>query len=490
MTSAFVLPDLSPGAQAFVRISYGVLLFATLVWALPQARRFFVSERWGGYAESAPAGDLLHRPSVYPVVVAVWMMCALLIASGRATVGAALLNAVLCRHYFIGMRWKGLLRGMGAPGFMSYWLGVAVLLLEATTRFAPPARPAALFALQVDLALIILSAGLYKVTAGFASNDGMELGLANPAWGYWWRWYKELRPSHWLFWTLNQLGWSTEVGAAILCLIPATRTLGGLLLIATFLFIATQIRLGFLCEMVMVCGVLYFAPGTTPDRVVTSIASVGGAAAGARALGWLSAPLTTALWLYVALLPLVHAGLYFNFYSRHRLPAPLQWLLERYTNVFGIIIWRVFTADLVNFVIRIHRQDRVTRSRTLLSHYGVTNGHRFGHVAESITICCVFTTLKYYATNTALFEQRLARYARTLPCDENHVLVFEYVNLAKTPHRFDFVPVAEFTVDPVARSVQRTALRPEFSVHAAHAHSPLHEGVTPGTYVPRGLPTR
>ena len=274
-----MLPELSAQAQAFVRIAYGVLLLATLLWALPHGRRFFVSERWGGYAESARGRDLLHNPVAYPLLMTTWMLCAILLIIDRATLPAALTNAVLCRHYFIRMRWKGVLRGMGAPGFMSYWLGVAVLLLEGTSRLAPSVRPVALLALQVDLALIFLSAGLYKVSAGFARNDGMELGLANPAWGYWWRRYKELPPSHALFRVLNQLAWSTEIAAAILLLIPWTRTLGGLLLIATFFFIATQIRLAFLCEMVMASAVLSFAPGSAPDRFVSSIIAVIGGAA-------------------------------------------------------------------------------------------------------------------------------------------------------------------------------------------------------------------
>jgi hypothetical protein len=180
----------------------------------------------------------------------------------------------------------------------------------------------------------------------------------------------------------------------------------------------------------------------------------------------------------------VHAGLYYNFYARRPLPGGLQRPLEWYTNLFGIIIWRVFTADLLNFLIRIHRQDRVTGDRVLLSRYGLSGGLRFSHVAESITVTCVFTTLKYYASNAALFEQRLLRYARTLPCDRDHLLVFEYVSLVKAPSRFEFVPAAEYAVDLRDNSVRRTVLRPELSVHAAHARSPLHEGAAPGSYLP------
>ena len=492
MLSAFFAPGpwwppaLSLPAQGFIRLAYGVLLLATLLWALPHGRRFFLSERWGGYAESAAWRDRLHSPAAYPFVMGTWLVCALLLVLDRAVLWAALVNVVLCRHYFIRLRWKGALRGMGAPGFMTYWLGAAVLLLEAATRLMPSARPIALAALQIDLAVIMLSAGTYKVTAGFTQNEGMELGLANPAWGYWWRRYAALPPSHWLLWTLNQLAWSTEVTAAILMLLPPTRTLGGLLLIASFFFIATQIRLALLCEMVMTCGVLYFAPGTAPDRLVGAIAARAGTVhpLGASAFPALEQPVAIVLWAYLLLLPLAHAGLFYNLYARRSLPGGWQRVLERYTNVFGMIVWRVFSADLVNFFIRIYRQDRETGKRVLISRYGLGGGLRFSHVAESITVTCVFTTLKYYATNAALFEQRLRRYVRTLPAAATDVVVLEYVSLLKIPTSFQAVPVAEYVVDPISGTISCSVLRPDVSVHAAHVGSPLREGTKPGSYVP------
>jgi hypothetical protein len=105
-------------------------------------------------------------------------------------------------------------------------------------------------------------------------------------------------------------------------------------------------------------------------------------------------------------------------------------------------------------------------------------------VAESITVTSVFTTLKYYATNATLFEQRLLRYARTLECGADSVLVFEYVAVVKTPSRFEHVTVAEYTVDLQAATVQAVIMRPDLSVHAPHAGSRLHEGARPGSYVP------
>jgi hypothetical protein len=318
----------------------------------------------------------------------------------------------------------------------------------------------------------------------------MEFGLANPEWGYWWRWYCRMAPGHWVFRTLNHLAWSTEIVAALLMLIPPTRELGAALIIASFLFIATQIRLGFLCEMVMLAGVLYFPPGSLGDRLVGQLVpdlgpvSPSGAVVALTTSPMVDAALTVGLLGYLALLPLAHAGLFYNFCARRRLPGWWQRALDAYTNFFGIIIWRVFSVDVVNFFVLIHHQPRTGGDRTIVSRYGWGGGLRYAHVCESIAVTSVFTTLKYYPSNGALFRERLLRYARTVPCPAGSVLVFEYVSLAKAARAFEHVPVAEFVVDVVAGTVTERVLNVSVSVRAAHAVSPVHEGLRPGTYAP------
>jgi hypothetical protein len=378
---------------------------------------------------------------------------------------------------------------MGAPGFMTYWLGAALFLL-ALTRGGPPSLHAlALLVLQVDFAFIMLSAGLYKVLAGYLRNHGMEFGLANPEWGYWWRWYSRLAPGHWVFRTLNHLAWSTEIVAALLMLIPPTRSLGAALIIASFLFIATQIRLGFLCEMVMVAGVLYFRPGSVGDGLIGLLVPGSGPSPSDGLASLTTSPLvemalTVGLLGYLALLPLAHAGLFYNFCARKRLPGWGQRALDAYTNFFGLIIWRVFSVDVVNFLVLVHHQPRAGGARTIISRYGWGGGLRYAHVCESIAVTSVFTTLKYYPSNAALFRERLLRYARTVPCPSGSVLVFEYVSIGKTARAFEHVPVAEFVVDVTAGTVVERVLNAAVSVRAPHAVSPVHEGLRPGTYAP------
>lgn len=143
--------------------------------------------------------------------------------------------------------------------------------------------------------------------------------------------------------------------------------------------------------------------------------------------------------------------------------------------------------DLLNFFIRIYRcRPGQKESRELIPSYEWGGNVRFLQVAESITLACIFTTLKYYPSNSEIFNERLLRYARTFQCKEGEQLIFEYISIKKEADHFVFVPVAEYWVDPHALTVVERVLDPSISVRSPHAVSPVHEGARPGTYAPIG----
>jgi hypothetical protein len=482
---------LNTSTQVFIRVAYGVLMLGTLLWALPHWRRFFVSERWGGYAESSREIDFIQNPIVTTLIAVVWLSCVTLITLGYWTVFAALANLILCYYFFVRMRWKGILRGMGAPGFMAYWLAAVVFLLEYTMHYAPSLRSLVLLVAQIDFAFIMLSSGIYKLTAGYARNHGMEGGMVNPQWGYWWWLYQKLPPRHPVFHFLNHMAWSLEVLAGVLMFLPPTRFIGALLMLGSFVFIATQIRLALLCEMVIVCCVLFFHPGSYGDQLITLLvpASLASTAPAVPMAAALNALLAILLWAYLILLPLAHAGLFYNFYRRKSLTNFIQRALEGYTNFFGIIIWRVFSADHTNFFVRIYQRPRVASDndspRLFVSRIGLRHGSlRYNHVAESIVVTTLFTTLKYYPSNNDLFRDRLLRYARTIERAPESVLDFDYVSIRKGNDKFEFVTVATYTVDVEAETITERVFDRNFSVRAALSGSPVHEGMRPGSYVP------
>jgi hypothetical protein len=375
---------------------------------------------------------------------------------------------------------------MGAPGYITYWLGLAVFLLEYSLHFAPELKGLVVLTLQVDFALIMLSAGLYKMLAGYANNHGMELGMANPQWGYWAGFYAKMPPTHALFKTLDHLAWSTEVVAAVLMLIPQTRFWGGLLIFLSFIFIATQIRLGLLCEMVMACCLIFCQPGSPGDQLLTTLlpAQIASPVASSH-FPIVNFALGAALVLYLFLTPLAHAGLFYNLFAHRRIPGVLQNFLEAYTNCFGIIVWRVFSADLTNFFVRVfERPATSTESRTMISRYGWKGSSLFNYVCEAITLTSLFTTRKYHPSNPNLFQQRLLRYARALRRPPGSLIEFEYVGVRKATKSFEYVPAVLYTVDPVSGEVREENLDESICVSAPHEFSPIVEGTRPGSYVP------
>ncbi len=187
---------------------------------------------------------------------------------------------------------------------------------------------------------------------------------------------------------------------------------------------------------------------------------------------------------YLILLPIAHGCLFWNFYGKKALPGRLQTALEWYTNLFGIIIWRVFSADHTDFFVRIWSRS-AQGQRSLLSDYWRI-GSRFNHVGESITVTSVFTSLKYYPSNNGIFQERLLRYARTLPCPAGATLVFEYVSIRKKDNRFEYVPVSEFLVDVATGQVVERPVGDPLCVRSASPVSPIHEASRPGSYVKAG----
>lgn len=484
-SAPWTAPSIAPAVADALRIGCGVLMLATLIRLVPDARRYFLSERWGGYGERGWRVDPVQNPVVMPAVLIVWMGACIALTIGAVPTIAAAINLGCCYYFFIAMRWRGVLRGLGAPGFIATWLAAAVFLIELTRRHIPELQGLAIFTLQIDFALIMLAAGIYKLLAGYRHGDGMELGMVNPQWGYWGPQWARLPPAHPLFRFFNEMAWGTEVVAGVLMLLPQTRFLGASMILLSFIFIATQIRLGFLCEMVIVCCLVFFHPGSIGDAIVASLLPQAVAPAVAPWNPWAGRLLATLLWAYVVLLPFARIGQSYNLFGKKALPGALQGLLDFYTNVFGLILWRVFSADHTNFLIRIYELDPQGR-RSLLSDWEQHRRFfaRFNQVGEAIVVTTLFTALKYYPSNNALFVDRLLRYSRTLPRRERSRLVFEHVTVAKMADRFELRPAAEFTVDVVANAVNEVTIDPSRSVRAAVAGSPLHEGAKPGSYVP------
>jgi len=464
----------------------GLLFFLDLLAYLPYASVCLGAGYWG-------AG---HRRAVR-FVVPIWAAASLGLVLGIYPLIAAILLWLLFRHYYIAHRWKNPFRGGGAPGFMSHWVAMYLVFFELARALDGSGELASSvrWMSNVDFGTILLCSGTYKALSGYLHGEGMEYGLANPFWGYWFRWFRQRRPSHLAFriqdiWApIAQIATGTclLLGASATFL-PQLRPVGAVLCILSFAYLVPAVRLGRLAVLMMVPP-LWFLPelgAALPEPLARSLPGI---AAPDAVLSALSA----ATIAYVVVLPLVKAMQYLNLFAKIELPRPLQPALTWFANRVPIIMWRVFTPDVTNFFVRIYRIDRDTGERTPLVHEDTTYAYRdlrhwrrsmrFLHVTESIALTTVFTLLKYFRSQRELFEARLRAYAATLG-EDGALLELEYVAILKGERCFDYLPVTRFTLDLATGAIAESRLVPDFPYDAPAKYSHIKETAGFGTYAP------
>ena len=393
----------------------------------------------------------------------------------------------IARHYFIDSRWSSVRRGGGAPGFMSHWTLFYAMLLQFASFLDGAGRLHAqvLRVMRVDFAVIMICAGLYKVLVGYLRGEGMEYGRANPLWGYHWRHYSRSDPARLHVRVLNLLGSTVEMGAGILMLMGAPWSwFGALSITLGFVYVAAFIRLGRLAFLMMLLPCIY-APAFEQPLAVPFHLQLPDPLIG----------LFSALCLaFIALLPLIKVTQYTNLFLQRQLPQPWQGWCTTFANHYPIIIWRVFTADVTNFFVRIYQLKIDGRERNWV-HEDTTYCYRQGsdwatqwrflHVTESIALVSVFTTLRYFPSQPELFEAKLVTYARSLRplLDQDTIaLRFETVVIEKGRERFDFKAQANHWVDLEGGMVRRQSLDPSLDFAAPARFSPVVESQAPGSY--------
>lgn len=433
------------------------------------------------------------RRRALPWILALWVGGSLCLVAGVYPLAGALVLFAIFRHLYIHNRWKNLFRGGGAPGFMSHWLTAFLVLFEAAAVLdgsgALGARVLTLF--RIDFAVILICSGTYKSLSGYLFGEGMEYGLANPLWGYWWRFFRQIRPTHLLL-RLQDIGAATTQWLmGLLLLFERTRAIGALICMGSFLYLLLTVRLGRLAALMMVIPLLCL-PELGLALVYGADLSPAPIATPAPVLAILHGLITA----YLVLLPVVKAMQYLNLFGRVRFPGPIQRVLTAYANAIPIIMWRVFTPDVTNFFVRIYRIDDDSGRETPLLHEETTYSYRdlarwrwsmrFLHVTESIALVTVFTNLKYRRSQRDLFDSRLLEYAATLgePARRGRFR-FQYVALVKGERSFEMLPVANFRVDIARQRVEEEVLAPGYAYDAPARHSRITETVGYGSYLPK-----
>lgn len=483
-------PPLPFETQAFIRATYGVLMFLFFSIMLPYSRVYFTSQKYGGCIERLPWTDALLTPWGYRLLMLVWMGTSLMLVFNIKTVPASLLNLALCYTFFIRMRWTSPLRGMGAPGFISYWMGAFIFLMELAHYFGDPQselRSLVVLMFRLDFAIMMLDSGINKIFHGYPLNKGMNFGMVNPAWGYWPIFFRRFPAHSFIFHFFNHSAYFFQILGALLLLFPPTYWLGAFIIFGSFFLVLLIIRLGVLCPQLMLITFIF----TKYDGIVDSIlqnfpGTLLMPPAGSQYIPWLSMTVKTLVITYIILLPLAKIGMYANFYFKKTLPPLIQRSLETYTNAVGIILWRVFTIELIDYYMRAYFQDPATGKRTPYTRLGRWKWNqlnRFLWVGESIMSVIVFNTERYFL-QPELFHKRILHYAGTFACPSGQEVIFEWIVINIVNGRYVEQPAKEYRVDLKSGKIEEKILDAAALAEQKTRNIAMHASARPGSYAP------
>jgi hypothetical protein len=474
--------DASADALRLVFLLVGIMQLLFFAQMIPHLKLALLSSAYGGYGDDRRVTRTIQSPPVLVVSSILWVASCLLLIGDKWLLAAAVSQLLIAQYAFIRVRWSSLSRGCGAPGFCSYWLSLASAVLALGQALSAPALGWFALAVTVDFALIFLCAGIYKLASGYASGNGVLIGLANPQWGYasgfWQR--SSLRPR--LFKLLDTYGWLGEVLGAVLILIPPTRFLGAVVIASMFVALIPLVRLGTLTLVVITqCVVVILLSGDPLSVAAKSLVGINAAGPEYSLIGapaWVIALTSGALLVTV----FGYTTLLVNFFGKKALPGSLQRLGERVSNALGLILWRVFTADVTDFYVCISAESR--GERVLISDWTGIGFGRYQDVTEAITVTSLFTTRRYFPSDPERFRNRLLRYTNTLPRAGFERYSFEIHHISLDKAGVQVRAVATFTVDPVRHEVIETRLVNPDPTSVPSSHTRVRGGIRPGSYLP------
>lgn len=458
----------------------GVIVFFFLDWIffIPLFPSLFAKEK--GFAWQIPEQKyLILLPSM-------WLFCIIGAFFSSSFIKILFLISLwfIFRKYFISNRWKSVRRGCGAPGLMSYWSCSYIVIIETLKALDISGELAklAIYLMKFDFSLIILCAGLYKSKVGFFQGEGMEYGRVNPIWGYHWKRFSNGNPAGWYPVWMNGLASSVEIVGGSFLLVPfiAFQLVGALLVSLSFVYVSFFIRLGRLSALMAYLPFMYL------PSVHESFNNLH---QGLQCQEILKRLIQICLISYAFVLPIVKINQYYNLFFNKSFPKLLQLTTNFLTAHVPVIMWRVFTPDLINFYCRIkNSQNKYILDEKIYSKNNWQDflfKNRMLHVCESIALASVFTTLKYFPSKRYLFEEKLVRWVKSILSmnknNESKVFV-EYISIQKEKSRFKYKHTTTYEVCTVKNSVLEIKIDPDFRPEAICRFSPIRESKKHGSY--------
>ena len=453
-----------------------VLLLLDFVFYLPLKNIFF------GLYFSKSSNQLLSF--IKNIIFIVWPILLICILFDFYRLPSSLLLACIYRYFFIDTRWSSLLRGGGAPGYMTYYSLLIILVYETSFILPESNQVWAGFLIKIDFGVIILCSGLYKSLTGYLKSDGMEYGLANPFWSYFYSYFAKLNPKNLFFKVQNVSACLLQIIAGFcICLSPIYNFLGylgGIIVILSFIYLLPLIRLGRLSAIMMSIGIL-FLPNINFSFLEISKNVI-------QTRDYIDNNLLNGLFkaiflIYIPLLSVIKITQYLNLFKNIYWPFSTNIFISKVANFLPIIVWRVFTPDVTNFYIMIRFRNKIskcTHSYVDKSTYNYFPLHSFStkfrylHVMESIVITTIFNSLRYFHNNLKLFNERLLNYSKTLPNHLDNIITYDYMLIEKSSTNFNYTHLKSFIVDTEKESINSIEMRKSDLISKSSTYSPIH----------------
>jgi hypothetical protein len=301
-----------------------------------------------------------------------------------------LIPIIFSRLFFVTTRYTSVGRGNGAPGFMSYWVllyGFFYLLLINHESWV---YSIALIQ-AIDFGLIMLSAGIYKIIAGYLKGEGIEFGLVNPIWSIFNSFWLKFSNNSLVFRILNIASVASEIVIAIFFVNIQTWKYSGLLIILMFVFLGLTVRLGFLSITMIVLGVIFVLLSMAMKEVsVSDLTSIN----------------TLTIFFFCILFVFTYIWNW-SFKLNKKLPSILAVVVKFSYKISGGIIWSVFTKQLTEIYIDYDSQindSKISNAKKCplqISSRGVHNG---------ITVTTLANYSNYFPQNHHENKRRIATY--------------------------------------------------------------------------------
>ena len=270
--------------------------------------------------------------------------------------------------------------------------------------------------IYVEFGFIFISAGIFKFLDSKKNSLSFAMGMMNPMWS---KIHTNFKLIHKLRYPLNYIGPINQIlgGFLIITGIPRFQYIGFLILFFTFISITPFCKLAWLCPSISFCA-LYL--GSKLELLSTVNLSI--------------------FLTCVFLRGLLNLEIYVEYFHNKKIRIPLVYILNKtYRKIMGVIIWKVFTYDVVRYIGPApgYPQFLMLTSKSINSTTLYEFNNNYSSVYHSIAMCSFLSSRKYLNEDT--FNHRLNLYLKILdleflPCmnlDQN-----EFINCSFASNPF------------------------------------------------------